>query len=97
LSPLLGPLKAAIALGIATPFASGILAWDYLDPHSRTGFWYYWLCMMPDNFTALLPYAPSPGGRFLVAALGYAAVYLLALVLAQRLIRRLRGTAQSGN
>ncbi len=70
----------ASLLGIATPFVGGLLSWGYLDPSSRVSLSYYWLYVMPDNFIMLLPYTPSPGGRILVSAAGYATLYVAAAV-----------------
>ena len=87
--PPLALLLGTVALGIGTPFASGLLAWGYLDPSSRVGFWYYWLFVLPDNFTRLLPFTPSPGGRVLISMVGYTLVYLAILMLGRRIMRLL--------
>jgi hypothetical protein len=80
----------AALLGFATPFVGGLLSWGYLEPSSRVGFWYYWLYAMPDNFVRLLPYTPSPGGRWLVSAAGYATLYLAAVLAGRGAWYRLR-------
>jgi hypothetical protein len=90
-TPPLVLLLGAVVLGIATPFASALLSWGYLDKSSRVGFWYYWLFLMPDNFTRLLPFTPSPGGRVLVSVLGYTIAYLPLLLLVRRALQRIKG------
>ncbi|MEK8034865.1 hypothetical protein AACH06_28945 [Ideonella sp. DXS29W] len=88
---------SAIVLGIATPFSSALLSWGYLDQSSRVGFWYYWLWLfqMPENFTKLLPFTPSPGGRVLASMLGYMLIYRAAVLLLRSAMQRLKGAGQS--